>query len=603
MLENQRLLLFAAMVFVLFLLWQNWLEFKALKYPPPAAPTATLHTPAATASIAPGQDVPSVASVPGAAIQPLSSGQRVRVVTDVFEAEIDTRGGDLRLVGLRTYPQSIKQRNQPFLLLKDTEPDLFIAQLGLVGLNDSPAPNHYAPLVAANSEYRLADGQEVLEVPLTWADPSGVQVTKIYTFRRGSFLVDIQQRVENGSSSDWQGGQYRQFQRTPPKANGSFFGSGVITYTGAVVSTPEDRYQKISFDDIAAHPLNKPVTDGWVAMIQHYFLGAWVPNPGEINTFFTKYLGAERYLVGMTGETQRIAPSASHTFETRLYIGPKLQDVLEKVAPNLQLTVDYGTLTVIAEPLFWLLKAIHSVVGNWGWAIIFLTVLIKLAFYKLSETSYRSMANMRRLAPELNRLKELYGDDKQKMNQEMMAMYKREKVNPLGGCLPILVQIPVFIALYWVLVESVQLRQAPFMLWIHDMSIPDPYFVLPLVMGVTMFIQQKLNPAPPDPIQAKVMMALPVVFTFMFLWFPAGLVLYWVVNNILSIAQQWVITKRVESGADALEREKDKEPSWLATQSRHWFKQGREWVDGQMKKVLPASAQSSSRPTSKKRRK
>ncbi len=602
MLENQRLLLFAAMVFVLFLLWQNWLEFKALKYPPPPTTSAAVQQPTPASNLPLGQDVPSVGAMPSIGAQPLSSGQRVRVLTDVFEAEIDTVGGDLRLVGLRTYPQSIKQHNQPFLLLKDTEPDLFIAQLGLVGLNDSPAPNHYAPLSAANSAYHLADGQDVLEVPLTWSDPSGVQVTKIYTFRRGSFLVDVQQRVENGSSSDWQGGQYRQFQRTPPKSSGSFFGSGVITYTGAVISTPEERYQKISFDDISKHPLSKQVMDGWVAMIQHYFLGAWIPNVGESNTFFTKALGAERYVVGMTGETQRIAPGASHIFATRLYIGPKLPDVLEKTAPNLQLTVDYGKLTFIAEPLFWLLKTIYSVVGNWGWAIIFLTILIKLAFYKLSETSYRSMANMRRLAPELSRLKELYGDDKQKMNQEMMAMYKREKVNPLGGCLPILIQIPVFIALYWVLVESVQLRQAPFMLWIHDMSIPDPYYVLPLVMGVTMFIQQKLNPAPPDPIQAKVMMALPVVFTFMFLWFPAGLVLYWVVNNVLSIAQQWVITKRVESGADAAARKEREQPGWLATRSRHWFQQGRAWVDGQMKKVLPAT-RSATRPASKKRRK
>jgi YidC/Oxa1 family membrane protein insertase len=253
----------------------------------------------------------------------------------------------------------------------------------------------------------------------------------------------------------------------------------------------------------------------------------------------------------MTSAVQSIPAGATGDFQTRLYVGPKLPEVLDEIAPNLHLTVDYGSLTIIAEPLFWLLNAIHGVVGNWGWAIIFLTLLIKLAFYKLSETSYRSMANMHRLAPELTRLKELYGDDKQKMNQAMMDMYKREKVNPLGGCLPILVQIPVFIALYWVLVESVQLRQAPFMLWIKDMSIPDPYYVLPLIMGVTMFVQQKLSPAPPDPIQAKVMMSLPIVFTFMFLWFPAGLVLYWVVNNMLSIAQQWVITKKVESGADA----------------------------------------------------
>jgi YidC/Oxa1 family membrane protein insertase len=377
-----------------------------------------------------------------------------------------------------------------------------------------------------------------------------VKVIKTYTFQRGSFLVELNQRVENGSASDWQGGQYRQFQRTPPKTSNSFFGGGVITYTGAVISTPAQRYQKISFDDIAKQDLNQSVKGGWIAMIQHYFLGAWIPNPGETNDFYTKVVGGNRYVVGMSGAVQTVPVGATGDFHTRLYIGPKLQDALDEIAPNLQLTVDYGMLTIIAEPLFWLLKAIHAIIGNWGWAIIFLTVLIKLAFYKLSETSYRSMANMRRLAPELTRLKEMYGDDKQKMNEAMMNLYKKEKVNPLGGCLPILVQIPVFIALYWVLVESVQLRQAPFMLWINDMAIPDPYYVLPLIMGVTMFIQQKLSPAPPDPVQAKVMMALPIVFTFMFLWFPAGLVLYWVVNNALSIAQQWVITKRVEEGTD-----------------------------------------------------
>jgi YidC/Oxa1 family membrane protein insertase len=471
----------------------------------------------------------------------------------VFEAEIDTTGGDLRRVGLRTYPDSVKQPDQPFQLLKDSGPDLFIAQSGLVALNEGPAPNHYAVFTAEQEEYRLADGQDTLEVRLHWSDPSGVKVIKTYTFRRGSFLVELSQRVENGGASDWQGSQYRQFQRTPPRNGGGFFSGGVITYTGAVISTPEQRYEKISFDDIAEKPLNQSVKDGWIAMIQHYFLGAWIPNAGETDTFYTKAVEGQRYVVGMTSAVQTIAAGATGDFRTRLYVGPKLPEVLDEIAPNLHLTVDYGSLTIIAEPLFWLLKAIHGVVGNWGWAIIFLTLLIKLAFYKLSETSYRSMANMRRLAPELTRLKDLYGDDKQRMNQAMMDLYKKEKVNPLGGCLPILVQIPVFIALYWVLVESVQLRQAPFMLWIKDMSIPDPYYVLPLIMGVTMFVQQKLSPAPPDPIQAKVMMSLPIVFTFMFLWFPAGLVLYWVVNNILSIAQQWVITKKVESGADAAE--------------------------------------------------
>lgn len=556
--ENQRLILFAALIFVLFLLWQNWLEFQAKKYPPPPPPVATAPagSPASTPGSVPlsGQDVPAAApgagTVPGA--QVLGGGQRIHVTTDLFEIEIDTVGGDLRQAGLRTYPDSIQRLNQPFLLLKENAADLFIAQSGLVTQNNAPAPNHYAPFVPEQTDYRLADGQDTLEVRLHWSDPSGIKVVKTYTFRRGSFLVELNQKVENSSAELWQGSQYRQFQRIPPKVSHSFFGSGVITYTGAVISTPEQRYEKVSFDQIAKEKMNQSVKDGWIAMIQHYFLGAWIPNPGETENFYTqKAEGAERYIAGMRSEVQAVPAGATGNFHTRLYVGPKLPDVLGKIAPNLQLTVDYGMLTIIAEPLFWLLRAIHWVVGNWGWAIIFLTILIKLAFYKLSETSYRSMANMRKLAPELNRLKEAYGDDRQKMNQAMMDLYKKEKINPLGGCLPILVQIPVFIALYWVLVESVQLRQAPFMLWIRDMSIPDPYYVLPLIMGVTMFVQQKLSPAPPDPVQAKVMMALPIVFTFMFLWFPAGLVLYWVVNNILSIAQQWVITKRVESGADA----------------------------------------------------
>jgi len=595
--ENQRLVLFAALVFVLFLLWQNWLEFQAIKHPPPALPVATAPvgaTPGQPALI-PGQDVPTAAPIATAGAQALGGGQRVQVITDLFAAEIDTVGGDLRQVGLRTYSESIQQRDQPFLLLRDRGPEIFIAQSGLLARNNGPAPTHYAPFIAEQSEYRLADGQDTLDVKLNWADPSGLKVTKIYTFRRGSFLVELNQRVENGSTGDWQGSQYRQFQRTPPKTSNSYFSGGVVTYTGAVISTPEQRYEKISFDDIAKKPLDQTVKGGWIAMIQHYFLGAWIPGAGETDSFYTRVVGGNRYVVGMTGAEQTVPAGATGDFRTGLYVGPKLADQLHKVAPNLHLTVDYGTLTIIAEPLFWLLKAIHAIVGNWGWAIIFLTILIKLAFYKLSETSYRSMANMRRLAPELTRLKDMYGDDKQKMNEAMMGLYKKEKVNPLGGCLPILVQIPVFIALYWVLVESVQLRQAPFMLWIQDMAIPDPYYVLPLIMGVTMFVQQKLSPAPPDPIQAKVMMALPIVFTFMFLWFPAGLVLYWVVNNMLSIAQQYVITKRVESGADAAAVAKAKaEPGGF----RKLLDQHRQKLVATVKTALSAK-----KPDLKKRRK
>jgi YidC/Oxa1 family membrane protein insertase len=442
----------------------------------------------------------------------------------------------------------LERQDEPFELLQDSGTKLFILQSGLLSSSGS-APNHYARFVPEKTDYRLQEGQDTLDVPLTWTDESGLKVTKTYTFHRGRFHVELRQQVENPTQDEWRGQQYRQLQRTPPATKRSMLG-GAYTYTGGVISTPEKRYEKIGFDDIAKENLTLTVTGGWVAMIQHYFVAALVPPQDQTDTFYTKTAGNNRYVLGMLGPQKVVAPGESKDFVTQLYLGPKIQDRLEELAPNLRLTVDYGFLTVLAQPLFWLLKQIHSIVGNWGWAIIFLTILIKLAFFKLSETSYRSMANMRKLTPKIASLKERYGQDKQRMNQAMMDLYKQEKINPLGGCLPILVQIPVFIALYWVLLESVELRQAPFMLWIQDLSLKDPYYVLPLLMGVTMFLQQKLNPPPPDPMQAKVMMALPFVFTFFFLWFPAGLVLYWLVNNVLSIAQQYAITKRIEAGTD-----------------------------------------------------
>lgn len=549
--ENQRLILILATSFILFLIWQAWVQDQAAKAP--KSPSATAESSSSTPGPPAGSelskrfDVPSIAPS-GGIISPepeLPSGQRVRVITDLFQAEIDTTGGDLRHIGLRTYPKSIERKDEPFQLLRDDRTELFIAQSGLIS-KDGPAPNHYATFKSEQPEYRLQEGQDSLVVPLTWTDPAGLKVTKTYTFRRGSFVVELVQQVQNEGNEDWRGSQYQQLQRTPPENTSGGLMGGIYTYTGGVISTPEKHYEKISFDDMAKKDLSLEVKGGWIAMIQHYFLAAWIPEKDGTNHFYSKVVGGNHYVLGMVG-VQQIAPAGGSTaFDSRFYVGPKIQDRLEEVAPHLNLTVDYGILTIIAQPLFWLLKTIHRVTGNWGLAIILLTILIKAAFFKLSETSYKSMANMRRLAPQLTKLKERYGDDRQKMNQAMMEIYKKEKINPLGGCLPILVQIPVFIALYWVLLESVELRQAPFMFWIQDLSTKDPYFVLPLIMGVTMFLQQKLNPPPPDPIQAKVMMTLPLVFTVFFLWFPSGLVLYWVVNNVLSIAQQYVITKRVE---------------------------------------------------------
>jgi YidC/Oxa1 family membrane protein insertase len=545
--DNQRLFLFVALSFVVLLLWQAWMEDYG---PRPTAETPAPATDSSAVVAQPAEDLPVDVEVQQAQGMPpeelvLKTAQRVRVETDFLSIELDTTGGDLRRADLLTYPETTAADSAPYPLLNGTLPRLFVVQSGL-RTADGEEPTHHAIYSAEQAHYRLADGADTLQVPLHWRSPAGIEVTKVYTFHRGSFKVDLEHRVKNNSSSDWHGRQYRQLQRTPTgePAQSTF----IHTYLGGVIYSPEEKYEKIDFDDMAAADLDRKITDGWAAMIQHYFLAALLPEPGEENRYYTKTLSGARYVIGLISPTQTIAAGDSASFRTHLFIGPKLQDEMAKVAPGLELTVDYGVLTVLSQPLFWLLKYIHNLIGNWGWAIVILTILIKLAFYKLSETSYRSMANMRKLSPRLQSLKERYGDDRQRLNQAMMELYKKEKINPLGGCLPILVQIPVFIALYWVLLESVEMRQAPFMLWLQDLSSPDPFYVLPLLMGATMLIQQKLNPAPLDPIQAKIMMALPIVFTVFFAFFPSGLVLYWVANNTLSIAQQWVITRRIERG-------------------------------------------------------
>jgi YidC/Oxa1 family membrane protein insertase len=551
--DNQRIFLLIALSFVLLLMWAAWQEDYGPRRTPPPVETveAPTPTPAARPDVppAPPADVPALpeAAPPAIAAPPmdrvLPSAQRVRVITDVLDVEIDTRGGDVRRADLLAYPAE-PRRPEPVRLLADGPTDLFVAQSGIV--SSAPAPDHHAQYEAEVAEYRLGPGVDELQVPLRWVSPEGVEVVKTYTFRRDSYMIESAFAVSNGSAVPWSGRQYRQLQRVDTVRRDNFF---IYTYTGGVVYSPETKYEKISFDDMRAKPLNRIMQNGWAAMIQHYFVAAWVPDPQEPHVYYSNPVDASRVVLGVMGPEVALAPGEAATLGSRLVIGPKLQDRLADIAPGLDLTVDYGMLTFISQPLFWLLKGIYSIVGNWGWAIILLTLMIKLVFYKLSETSYKSMANMRRLQPRLQALKERYGDDRQKMNQAMMEIYKKEKINPLGGCLPILVQIPVFIALYWVLLESVELRQAPFMLWIRDLSAPDPYYVLPLIMGASMLAQQKLNPAPLDPIQQKIMMALPIVFTVFFAFFPAGLVLYWVVNNVLSIAQQYVITKRVEQSA------------------------------------------------------
>lgn len=550
--DNIRLLLLMALAFVSLLLWEAWqkdyVEPQQTSAAPAAAPAATgsdnavPEVVAAQAQDAPGDKAPAI---PGA--EP-DRGRLVTVRTDTLRLVIDTRGATIAEADLIKYPVSVDQPDMPTRLMSRDPKDFFVAQSGLIGAKDSPAPTHKALFETAQREYRLAEGSDALAVDFTWHSPDGIEVIKRFTFTRGRHAFQLQQIVKNGSDKPWQGREYRQLQRGKPETKTQ---SLMRTFTGAAIYTPEEKYQKFSFDKLAEGQPNIDAKDGWYAMIQHYFLAAFVPPRGQLDHYYGKSVGPERYVIGAYTPAKTVAPGGEASFVSTVFAGPKLVSELRTVAEGLDLTVDYGWLVFLAKPIHWILDQIYAFVGNWGWTIIIFTLLIKLAFFKLSETSYRSMAQMRKLGPRIQALKDRYGDDKQRMQQAMMEIYKKEKINPLGGCLPMLVQIPFFIALYWVLLENVEMRQAPWILWIKDLSIKDPYFVLPVIMAVSMFIQQKLNPAPPDPMQAKIMSFLPLVFGFMFAFFPSGLVLYWVVNNILSIAQQWVITKRIEEGGKA----------------------------------------------------
>jgi len=535
--DNQRLILFLALAAIIVMIWSAW---EAENRPAPA-PTETPSNAVPAAPATPGS--PAVATTLQAASPLLTSGQRIAVQTDLFKAVIDTQGGDLRVVELLKYPVSVGEPTSPLHLLDDQGSQVFVAQSGLIAPTDS-LPTHKSLYRAEALNYSLAPDQKTLAVTLHWDSPVGMHVTKTYTFHRNDYQIDVSYEVTNASHQPSAVYLYAQWLRRHVDEKRGF--ATLPSYTGGVIYTADKKYEKISFDSMKKHNLERDVDGGWVAMIQHYFVGAWIPPAGEHHQFYTDTANDNYYFLGYkTLQPVNVAPGAKAVLATRLYVGPKEHKRLPAVAPGLELTVDYGWLTFIAAPLFWILRWIHNVIGNWGWAIIVLTLLIKLVFYPLSVASYRSMAQMRKLAPRLEALKKRYADDKQQLHQAMMELYKTEKINPLGGCLPILIQIPVFIALYWVLLESVELRQAPWALWIRDLSAPDPLFVLPILMGASMLVQQWLNPQPVEDLQKKLMYALPVVFTFMFLWFPAGLVLYWVVQNVLSIAQQWWINRTV----------------------------------------------------------
>ena len=479
-----------------------------------------------------------------------ATSQLVHVVTDTLDVLIDTHGGDIVKVALLKHDAEING-DQPYILLNRNDNFTYIAQSGLVGPDDSgtDSADGTRPVYTTNSsEYVLAENEGEIAVDLAF-EKNGISYIKRFLFTRGDNLIKLTYLIDNKSQSNIQVqlfGQIKRDSQEPIISTESGF--GLQPFLGAATTTPDSNYEKVEFKDLAKERETFSMQGGWVAMVQHYFLSVWVPNQDQQNTFtLRKKNNEDLYLLSFTGPPVFVSAGSQSSISADFYAGPKHIDRLEQIAEHLDLTIDFGILWWIAKPLFNFLKWINSFIGNWGWSIIILTIIIKAVFFKLSATSYRSMAKMRKVAPKMQSIKERCGDDRQKMSQEMMKLYKTEKVNPMGGCLPILVQMPVFIALYWVILESVEMRHAPFILWIEDLSVKDPYFILPIFMGVSMYIQQKLNPTPPDPTQAKVMQWLPVIFTFMFLWFPSGLVLYWSVNNTLSILQQYVITKQIEA--------------------------------------------------------
>ncbi|MDR2365821.1 MAG: membrane protein insertase YidC [Zoogloeaceae bacterium] len=565
--DIRRLALLFVFMFSLMTLWSAW---QREQNPPAAAPPPA----AANASSIPAASTSSASSAPASADaqipQPSSvlqqaAAARLReedarlaapldappaeslfVETDLARVEISTLGGDLVWLELQRF-RAQDDKSKRFTLFDDKH--RYAAQSGLIG---DGMPNHLTSLTPIPGPRALAEGEDTLEVRLAAPEANGVRATKVFTFHRNSYLIDVAWEIENASAAPVQAEAYFQLQRDDAAPVGDSF--MLATFYGVAVYTEAEKYQKVSYKEVAeneARFTGKTENNGWLAMVQHYFVSAWAPQGDTLREFYMRRLGdasSNLFAAGVMLPAAVVAPGETRRVSMPLFAGPQEQAALKQVAPGLELVVDYGRLHIIAAPIFWVLEFINTLIGNWGWSIVVLTILIKLLFYPLSATSYKSMAKMRTLTPKLMQLKERHGSDKARLNQEMMKLYQSEKVNPLGGCLPILVQIPVFIALYWVLLGAVEMRDAPWIFWIKDLSAADPYYVLPIIMMISMFIQTRLNPTPPDPIQAKMMLIMPLVFGVMFFFFPAGLVLYWVVNNILSIAQQWQINWMLEKG-------------------------------------------------------
>jgi len=570
---NLRPMLFLGLIFLSYVMWVEWKKDYGPQPPPPGVETNQTYESSTVPgsveySTPPSGDLPGLEAVDAAGSQggneqdstageveqhaAMSAASELLIVkTDVLEVGIDLLGGTIVSAKLLNYPQVLKVPDVKVDLFSRGGPDLFIAQSGL--LSREAAPNHTSTYQAKRMRYTLDQYADEIRVPLSWDDGSGIRVTKTFIFKRGKYDVAVRHTLVNNSDQLWQGSRYDQLQRSipPNQDDGGYTNPGRYSFVGIGFYSPEEKFEKIKFKNVSSEPFKRSFSGGWLAMVQHYFFAAWIPTAEQVDSYSTEVYsptGLPRYIARAVSPSVDVSAGSSHEFESRLYIGPKLQDQLEQVAPGLGYTVTYGIFTIFSKPLYWLLSKIHAVVNNWGWAILLLTVLIKLTFFKLTEAQYRSMARMRKLQPRIEQLKARYGSDRQRMSQAMMEMYKTEKVNPLGGCLPILVQIPIFIALYWVLLESVELRQAPFILWIDNLTARDPYFILPVLNASFMILTQRLTPtAGMEPMQRKIMQFMPIGFSFLFAFFPSGLVLYWATNAGLSLAQQWYITRKIEA--------------------------------------------------------
>ena len=496
-------------------------------------------------------ELPQLQSVPESSglldlALPTPNENFITAQNDVIEIVIDPIGGDIVSGLLLThFDKKLEDGGQPFPILQNSRDNTYVARSGLIGPSGTDTAEGRPEFSIASTNFVLNDDQDTLNIDMVLND-SGVRIVKRFTLSRNSYDIGVQYIINNGSSSDWNGTFYGQIKRDakPPVTDVSGF--SMQPFLGAALRQPEKNYAKFDFSDIEDESVETLIEGGWVAMVQHYFISAWIPPADELNNFTLRKLSnQDMYLLSFTGAPITVPVGESANYKASFYIGPKDQDALIEMAEFLDRTLDYGFLWILAEPIFKAMKMIYSVIGNWGWTIILLTLGIKLLLYPLSAASLKSMAKMRNLQPQMLRLKELYGDDRQKMSQETMSLYKKEKVNPAGGCFPMLLQMPVFISLYWVLMESVEIRHAPWIFWIQDLSAKDPYFILPIIMGASMLFMQKLQPAPTDPMQAKIMQIMPIAFTFLFMGFPSGLVLYWTVNNLLSMAQQWFVNRQL----------------------------------------------------------